>query len=542
MVIVPVAYGRMSRADLKRGETEENHLQILFSLAERWAVPLRREQVIFEVESSDQLDTREGIMRLLEMAGANLCTHVLTYDVSRMTRGMEDHWAQIKRAFFRGNITLLTPRAPAGGYVFDNRLDTTILDMEAVLARRYRWEYSVKRQDHNLARTMRGERSSGNPPYGYRSTGATYDSRGNQLTRGTVYAEPVEFVIAQEIWRRIRYEGMRGLATDFNRRQIPTPYLSRGIQRKNNQGVWRDRTIWNIVTNPFYAGHVGHRTEVKREVGQVLLPRSEWVISPIKGEWPTLITLEEYHEVQSILAQRSNTGFARYGLLTNIMRCSHGARMFRGGPRYRCQCLYEGKKHQGTTVESGRFDGWVRGIIEDILGKMDPAKLPAPKESRNRAAVAVELDAARRALSQKKRQLDDLFQRSGWYLSLPDFGQERYEANVTGLAAEGEGLKLQIEEMEKELARPDEREARKLLETARGNRGKLWEFQEGWGFAQMRELVKLIVESVTIEPEEGKHFINSARVRLQPWFDWYVPPALPRISPGRPYKPSPKEE
>lgn len=530
-------YCRLSRDDLRVGQTLENHVGILLHLAERHGIPASREDVVSEIESSDRIDTREGLLRVLELCRTRAVTHLLVFDVARMTRGMEDNWAAIKRALFRGNVTLVTPR---GTWLFDNRLDTAMLDIEAVFARRYRWEYSVKRQEHNLEKARRGRRYCGSPVYGYRTLKPPTDIHGNALApteedvaRGLAVhrdgalrwrshvTHPEEYPVLCEIVRRIRYQGMRSIMRWLNAQGHLPPSMSRGHQRRFKTSQWNDRTVKLILTNPFLAGFLSHRYEVARERGQVSLPREQWVLSDEEGDWEHPLTLDEWREIQELVSlRRPREGTdGPVTLLTGILRCPQGRPMSACGDRYTCHCPNEGGRHRGRVVRAWRYDAWAKELVERALAVFDPALLPEPRSAESRAALLAELRQAERLLGEKERALDDLMRRASFFLSLPDFGTARYESNLSALSAEGERLRARMGELRAQLAEPDPGAAKPLLQDVQARRDRLWQEMEGWGLPQMRQLIRLVVKEMRVELEvTDGYFVHGVSAELWPWF------------------------
>lgn len=545
-------YIRLSRDDLRKGDTVENHVGILLALAERNRIPLDRSSIFQEIESSEYIDTREGLTELLRLASCRQVTHVLVYDVARMTRGMEDEWARIKRALFRGNVTLLTAR---GISVFDNRLDTTLLDIEAVFARRYRWEYSVKRQDHNIEKARRGKRYCGSPPYGYRTLKPPTDIYGNpspptdeDVSAGHAQADesgvlrwrshvahPEEYPVVCEIFRRIYRQGARGIVRWLNEAGVTPPLQSRGYRQRKPTTEWQDQAVRHILQNPFYAGYIARRNEVAREQGQVPLPRDQWVWAREPGDWIHPVELEEWEYIQSLLPLRRVTSGpgAPFGLLSGLLKCERGRSMRRAADTYTCECRTNGFAHRGAVVQASRYEPWVKRIVEEAVAGFDPSTLAPPRDARGRGALMLEISHVERQIADKQRALDDLMRRSDFFLSLPDFGADRYQANVEALAEEGAKLRDRLAELRAEAERPEPQAITALLDAVRGRPGLTWdateegEEQDAWTAEHMRALIRLVIQRIVIRLTvvEG-HYQQAPEVVMQPWFSFYTAPPL----------------
>lgn len=525
----PAGYVRLSREDVRKGERIEQHTGILRHLAEQHGVVLAEADIISEVESSATLD-RAGLQRVLASLTTGDVDTLFVYDVSRLSRGSEDQWAEIKRALYRHQSTLVTP---AGPYRFDNALDTTLLDIEAVLARRYRWEFGRRRNAHNIERTRRGRRSCGQSPYGYRTIPARYEGA-VEVEPARVEVVPEEFAVAAEIFREALARGCQSIAWELNARAIPTSGAARreGYQAKQ----WTARTVQGILSNPFYAGYIVHRTEMRRERGQVALPRDRWVWADQPGDWPAVVTLDQWEEAQqAIAARRWRNPTAS---LVPCLTCARGRHMFRTNINYRCRCTSPDKRtgqrdpHPGSYVPSRIIEAYVRHIVDLALATLDPAELPEP-DGRPRADLYAQVAQLERTLSEKRRQLDEMIRRAEWFLSLPEFGEERYRANLQTLSQEGATLEASIAELRNEATRPDPAETRAVLEHVRGMGEQLWAERPGWTTPDMRQLIGCIVRDVRLQPPSApRQFLREVTVTLHPPFAGRVqiPPLCP---PGR---------
>jgi hypothetical protein len=534
---IAAGYGRLSRADIKRGETTENHLAILLRLAEHVGIPLAREQILFEIEQSDRLDTREGIQRLLEMCRRRQVTHVLTFDISRMTRGSERDWADIKAALFRGNITLVTPR---GSYTFDNKLDTFALDVEACVARRGRWEYSFKRQLHNKEKAARGKRYGGHPPYGYRWVPATYDGGGRILTPGYAIVEQDEYEILQEIIRRIRIETACAICRDLNRRGILSPYAARGVappivdgELRPRSGLWTQQSLRDLLRNPWLAGYIVNRSYEGREQGTVRLPREEWTWSEKPGDWPAPLTIEDWQEINDMLDARGVAGawIGSPGLLSGILYCCRGRKMYLQGKSYCCLCARDPQpRHRGTLISKQRIESYAKSVAEAALAWLPRTALRQRKShaARPKADIYAEISAALRDLDAKRRALSALLSGEQVFAELPTFGRETFTANVKKLSEEGEALQKRIEALRREAQQPDDSETRPLLLEVLARKEHLWKSIEGWTEPEIRRMMRLIIERIDLpEIPDGERYHQVAHVTMAHQFPGFPVPPLP---------------
>lgn len=530
MIVRTRGYARLSRLDVRKGDTLANHVGMLHHLAQQSQLPLEDADVVTEVEASDRIDTRAGLTAILQDLHEGRITHLLVYDVARLSRGLEDQWAAIKRALYRHQAHLVTPR---GAYRFDNSLDTTILDVEAVLARRYRWEYSMRRVHHNAERTRRGIRSNGSAPYGYRWVGPTYEG-GRKIADGRLEPIPEEYVVLEEILRRIETEGAVTIARDLNARGVPTSGARRipGAPAR----LWGDKMVRDMAQNPVYAGYVVHRQEMARERGQVSIPRDRWLWSEAEGTYEHPLTLERWEELQECIRARHINGTPMAGLVTGILWCPRGSRMCRSGERqYSCTCVTSDRgqrspePHAGSCVRTHVIESYARRVVDAVLAAVEPGGLPSSGPTVDRRALFAQLAEAQRTLEETTRSLDDLMSRSAFYVSLPGFGAGRYEAAVRTLSGRGEALRARIQALRSQVSRPDPAAAIAVLEAARAIGPALWEDADGWGFEQRRLLVRSVIDRMDLEePPRRGAFLRSVRVQLHADFAGVaVPPIVP---------------
>ncbi|MCX6359749.1 MAG: recombinase family protein [Armatimonadetes bacterium] len=501
------AYARLSRTDVRRGDTLANHLSMLRTLARQHQLPLADDDIISEIEQSDRIDTRAGLMTILDDLTAGRCTHLLVYDVARLSRGLEDQWAAIKRALYRNQAHLVTPR---GVYRFDNALDTTILDVEAVLARRYRWEYSVKRQHHTAERTRRGIRSSGVAPYGYRWIPATYEGQ-RKVIDGRLEPDRATYHVLVELLDRILSEGTHVIACDLNARGIPVP--SSGLP-SSECTAWSASTVRAIAINPAYAGYTVHRQEVARERGLVRLPEDRWIWSETEGDYEHPISLDRHQEILEAIRSRYRGGPPSVALLSGILYCCAGRSMCRCGRQYRCRCSPD---HSGSTIRYTGLEAYAKQVVERVLAAIQPEGLPIRQQGIDRSMLARDIVAAQRSLEEVSRSLDDLLSRSAFYARLPGFGQARYDAAVSTLSAQGEELRRRIASLRSEIARPDPASAAAMLLAARDLGPALWAETPSWTAKQHRLLVAAVISRIDLHAPPGpRRKVRHATVTLHP--------------------------
>jgi DNA invertase Pin-like site-specific DNA recombinase/sRNA-binding carbon storage regulator CsrA len=213
----------------------------------------------------------------------------------------------------------------------------------------------------------------------------------------------------------------------FRQQNISLPAIPR--HREEPQLIWKPpvyRTVWEILTNPLYAGAYAYgRREVRTQIveGRVRKskghrkPRSAWSVL-IRDHHPGYVGWEQYERIQALIAENTHmksNGEAKAGrggraLLSGTLRCRRCGRMMRVSyvgkkhtiPRYDCNAvqLYQG----GARCLS--FSGlWVdeavaKEVLEAIRGNAVEAALEAAEQMERhrhelRQSLSLEVEQAR---------------------------------------------------------------------------------------------------------------------------------------------------
>lgn len=154
-------------------------------------------------------------------------------------------------------------------------------------------------------KARKGDFCGGQPPYGY-----------DVKDKGLIVNED-EAGIVKEIYRKF-YEvrSFRAVVHWLNNKQYKT---KRGQE-------WPSSTVKRILQNPVYKGYF---TYGKRKQGStVYLPQDQWLV--VKGDYPALISEQEYDRIQAIIKQRAFKHPKRHGkvyIISGLFRCECGGSM-----------------------------------------------------------------------------------------------------------------------------------------------------------------------------------------------------------------------
>ena len=124
----------------------------------------------------------------------------------------------------------------------------------------------------------------------------------NPATKSVTINEMEAKIIRQIYEDYLRGEtGYQAIADKLNEQKIPA--------KKSNS--WSRSTLQKILTNPFYAGYIAHKGQLHQ------------------GQHPSIITVEQYNQVQEILTSRNKyLPQIHSGLISGLIYCGEcGARM-----------------------------------------------------------------------------------------------------------------------------------------------------------------------------------------------------------------------
>lgn len=248
-------YLRKSRADLEaekrgEGETLSKHRRALYTLAAKYNYPIV--DTFEEIVSGERIIDRPEMQLLLHEVEQNRYQAVLCMDIDRLGRGNMMDQGMIQDLFKRTQTLIITPRKV---YDLQNEMDEEWSEFEAFMARRELKMITRRMQRGRRQSALEGKSVSRKPPYGY-------------LRDATLHLvpDPVTAPIVQMIY---------SLAVDGHGAQYISNHLTKlGIKSPNGHDHWDRSTIYSILNNPVYQGHIRwghyrHQKNTKRNTGYV---------------------------------------------------------------------------------------------------------------------------------------------------------------------------------------------------------------------------------------------------------------------------------
>lgn len=295
------AYLRKSRGD--EDKALEKHRKDLTDLAARhgWTVEWYE-----EIGSSDSIDFRPEIQRLLRDVQSDLYDAVLVMDLDRFSRGDLSDQARWRHAFESTRTLIVTPTN-----VYDLAQDQTALlaDIEGMFAR-FEYKMIAKRlRQGKVTGAKLGRWTNGPAPMPYR-----YDAATKLLV-----VVPDQLTIYEHIKRRfLDNVPPYKIAVDLNQQGV----------KSAKGGKWQPSTIHRLLLSEVHLGRVVmNKTAGSAHSDRKTKPyrrrdRDEWIIS--EGGHQPVKTPEEHARILAICERRKLIKRrARSGqhVLSGIVRC-----------------------------------------------------------------------------------------------------------------------------------------------------------------------------------------------------------------------------
>ena len=278
-----VIYLRKSREDLNNEDTLKKHRSILVELCDKnnWSYT-----IFEEIGSSDSLDTRTEINKVIELAKEGKVRNVICMDLDRLSRNTY-HSTFIQKIFRENNVKIVTPTKT---YDLNNDNDILFSELQNVISAQ---EYRLIKKRMAIGKergAKEGNLVGGEPPLGY------YYDRNDRVVKideekGKIYRWLVDKFLSGEY-------STRTLSIEFNKY-----YVSKRGNKINCSSLHR------ILTNRFYLGEIKFK--------------GEWY----KGKHEPLLTIEEYEQIQNQLKGRrtipKRQGYKEIKPLTQIVKCGY---------------------------------------------------------------------------------------------------------------------------------------------------------------------------------------------------------------------------
>lgn len=532
------AYVRLSRDDLRQpgtlSEKFELRARICTRLATEAGLLLPPENIVVERESGGKLSNRQGLIGLLTMARRGNLPHLITAYIDRLLRGDKRDEQDIEDALCIGQTRVYTAEQ-SHPIEFGPNYDPTLFEIKAFVARSELRGTIKKRKETDLARLKMGIRSRGKAPYGYQYLRPVFDALGRQVSPAQHVVIPEQFEVAAQIFRRARFESCAHICVDLNARGVPAPALGK---RPDASPVWRPETMRAMLANPFYAGYIAQRYRNARGT-QIVLPVSEFILADNPGEWPPILPLPEWYELQSIIGDRASGAPPSSGLLTGILFNWCGGAMSRKSRHlYICRCSHrfkgqknESKHHAGENFASAKIEDWARRLVSVVIEAMpgdlfgEAAMMSRRRGNSGGTTARTSLILTQREIAEKRRQAEEMMLRRGFFVQ--QFGEEMYESAVVKLGKELTALQEAAQRLEAESRQPDLSEALPIIGRVREIGVDI--FWEAAPLPARIALTHAIIQRLDVSPKltgKGWHQHPPA-VTLWPWAAPYAPETPP---------------
>lgn len=318
--------------------------------------------------SGAALGNRPGVRAALDAAQAG--DVLLVMDLSRLSRS-QDVAPLLTRLTHRG-IRIIGVQ---DGYDSTSRTARMQAGLSGIMSEEFRAMIADRTRSALSSLANAGE-STGGRAYGYRGTEAD--------------------VVSEAFSRFAAGESLKMIASDFNRRGIPSPGADWKRSTRAKHGHWLVSALHELIKNERYAGKLvynrsqwvkdpdsGKRRRIER-------PESEWIVKAI----PALVDPEVWAAAQLRFRPGTGRGGVPSYLLSGLLECSACGSKFvvMGGSqrRYVCSAHHQGGPHacaNGMSVPKSTVEQYVlQPVVDDLLS---PAAVSAAMQEMRQAARAV---------------------------------------------------------------------------------------------------------------------------------------------------------
>lgn len=248
-------------------------------------------EIYKEIGSSEYIDSRPKMVRLLNDVSQKLYDAVLVVDLDRLSRGDLEEMGRIGRIFKDSKTIVLTPTKT---YDFNDEEQALINNFEMVFANHEFRMIKKRMLRGKLQGTKAGKWTNGRPPFPY-----VYNRLTKELDVDSDKVKVYEFM------KKMFLEDMKAtyeIAWKLNELGFKT----------NRNSYWYENTVRRLLINEVHLGKVvygktsGSGSKKKLNANGVQIKdRSEWIIA--EGSHQQLKTEEEHQRILAILESRRYT-------------------------------------------------------------------------------------------------------------------------------------------------------------------------------------------------------------------------------------------
>lgn len=367
---VAAAYARYSTERQSESSiSDQFHVLQAYASSHGMTVPRRFSD---EGISGAALGNRPGFKDMERFALEGNCKVILVVDLTRLSRNSGDLSKFLERMRFNSVRVI----GVQDGFDSESRTARMQAGMSGIMSEEFRAMIADRTHTALSVRAEAGQ-ATGGRAYGYRDGEAD---------------------VVREIFDRfVSGDTMKAIASDLNRRSIPSPGADWKRERRTKGGRWLVSAVRSILTNERYAGRlVWNRckwtknpdTGIRR---RTLRPESEWTIQQVQP----LVDPAIWTTAQTRFTTSTGRGGVRTYLLSGLLQCGicGGQFIVAGGSqrRYKCGTFHHGGPHAcSNTLSAARTvveENILRPVIEDLLSP---------------AAIAVALQEMRQAVREDR--------------------------------------------------------------------------------------------------------------------------------------------
>jgi DNA invertase Pin-like site-specific DNA recombinase len=463
--------------------------------------------------SGAQSFNRPGYQRLVSMVALREVGIVLGLEISRLARNSLD-WYQLLELAAAFDVLIADEDGVYNPGEFNDRL---LLGLKGTISEVELYQIKARMVRGRLNKAQRGDLIWNVP------IGLEYDALGGQIRLDADQSVRHAMELVYSLFRQLG--SVRGVLNYLAREglELPSQRLHRGIGRVISWQRPRYHVIYQMLTNPMYAGiyAYGRRQElidpVEKTRHVLRKARSEWDVF-LPNHHPGYITQEEYEANLATLENNynqfpANQGAVREGptLLQGLVWCKLCGRKMRvcysnGQPYYTC----DGEHRKfGTAICSHASACRVDVLVEEVfltLMNENTVELSAAYEHKLQEEVAL-----------VDRHWQEKLQRLSYQA---DLARRRYEAVdpanrlvAATLETEWNARLVELEEARQayQKSRPTKQELSSTLAQMRAVLTELrsyW-YQDSVTNQEKKELLRCVIERVTLEKQANRKVIRA---------------------------------
>ncbi len=317
----------------------------------------------------------ENLIRDIECGRINM---VITKDTSRLGRNISQSLYYSTEYFQEKNVRYVAIADNID--TFDKNQNTDMLMFKAFYNEMYVKDISTKIKATLNSQKRNGKFMGGIAPYGYQ--------RNLPIDKHELIIDEEQAEIVKRIYNMfISGIGVKKIANTLTNEKIPIPSIQKNLNRgvkSSVYGIWTERTISDILTNPTYNGDLTQSREYKvsyKSKKRRKNNKNDWIIA--KNACPAIIDKETFNLVQNMYSKNKNrTENSREYLLRGFLVCQecghtisigHTTWTCNGMKKYKniCYCNYYKKfsRYNVCTPHKIDYDELENEILKDIKKK-----------------------------------------------------------------------------------------------------------------------------------------------------------------------------